>query len=84
MAAAIEPVVSAIGTAVHNVLSDIPAGLAADVVHGDVRVSGGGALLPGLAGRLGEVTGLGVVVADDPLRCVGPRCAAVMLAAART
>jgi rod shape-determining protein MreB len=83
VAAAIEPVVSAIGTAVHNVLSDIPAGLAADVVRGDVRVSGGGALLPGLAGRLGEVTGLGVVVAEDPLRCV-VRGAAVMLAAART
>ena len=83
VAAAIEPVVSAIGTAVHNVLSDIPAGLAADVVRGQVRVSGGGALLPGLADRIGEVTGLGVVVAEDPLRCV-VRGAAAMLAAART
>ncbi len=82
VAAAIEPVVSAIGTAVHNVLSDIPAGLAADVVRGQVRVSGGGSLLPGLADRLGEVTGLGVVVAEDPLRCV-VRGAAAMLAAAR-
>jgi rod shape-determining protein MreB len=81
VAAAIEPVVSAIGTAVHNVLSDIPAGLAADVVRGQVRVSGGGSLLPGLADRLGEVTGLGVVVAEDPLRCV-VRGAAAMLAAA--
>ena len=83
VAAAIEPVVSAIGTAVHNVLSDIPAGLAANVVRGQVRVSGGGSLLPGLADRLGEVTGLGVVVAEDPLRCV-VRGAAAMLAAART
>jgi rod shape-determining protein MreB len=83
VAAAIEPVVSAIGTTVHSVLSDIPAGLAADVVRGDVRVSGGGALLPGLADRLGEVTGLGVVVAEDPLRCV-VRGAAVMLGVART
>lgn len=82
VAAAIEPVVSAIGTAVHTVLSDIPAGLAADVVRGQVRVSGGGSLLPGLADRLGEVTGLGVVVAEDPLRCV-VRGAAAMLAAAR-
>jgi rod shape-determining protein MreB and related proteins len=82
VAKAIEPVVSAIGVAVHNVLSDIPAGLAADVVRGDVRVSGGGALLPGLVDRLGEVTGLGVVVAEDPLRCV-VRGAAAMLAAAR-
>jgi rod shape-determining protein MreB len=83
VAAAIEPVVSAIGTAVHTVLSDIPAGMAADVVRGQVRVSGGGSLLPGLAGRLGEVTGLGVVVAEDPLRCV-VRGAAAMLTAART
>lgn len=82
VAAAIEPVVSAIGTAVHTVLSDIPAGLAADVVRGQVRVSGGGSLLPGLADRLAEVTGLGVLVAEDPLRCV-VRGAAAMLAAAR-
>jgi rod shape-determining protein MreB and related proteins len=82
VAAALEPVVSAIGTTVHNVLSDIPAGLAADVMRGDVRVCGGGALLPGLTDRLGEVTGLGVVVADDPLRSV-VRGAAAMLAAAR-
>jgi rod shape-determining protein MreB len=83
VAAAIEPVVSAIGVTVHNVLSDIPAGLAADVVRGDVRVTGCGALLPGLADRLGEVTGLGVMVAEDPLRCV-VRGAAAMLAATRT
>jgi rod shape-determining protein MreB len=83
VAGAIEPVVSAIGTAVHNVLSDIPAGLAEDVVRGQVRLSGGGALLPGLADRLSEVAGLGVVVAEDPLRCV-VRGAAAMLAAERT
>jgi rod shape-determining protein MreB len=82
VAAAIEPVVSAIGATVQNVLSDIPAGLAEDVVRGQVRLSGGGALLPGLADRLGEAAGLGVVVAEDPLRCV-VRGAAAMLAAAR-
>jgi rod shape-determining protein MreB and related proteins len=83
VAAAIEPVVSAIGTTVQNVLSDIPAGLAADVVRGQVRLSGGGALLPGLADRLGEAAGLGVVVAEDPLRCV-VRGAAALLAAGRS
>ncbi len=55
---------------VQNVLSDIPAGLAEDVVRGRVRISGGGALLPGLADRIAELTGIGVVVAEDPLRCV--------------
>jgi rod shape-determining protein MreB len=78
VASAIEPVVSAIGNTVQNVLSDIPAGLAEDVVRGKVRLSGGGALLPGLAGRLSEAAEIGVEVAEDPLRCV-LRGAAAML-----
>ena len=82
VASAIGPVVSAIGATVQNVLSDIPAGLAEDVVRGQVRLSGGGALLPGLEGRLAEAAGLGVVLTEDPLRCV-VRGAAAMLAATR-
>ena len=78
VAGALGPVVSAIGTTVQNVLSDIPAGLAEDVVRGKVRLSGGGALLPGLADRLGEVAGIGVILVDDPLRAV-VRGAAQML-----
>jgi rod shape-determining protein MreB len=80
VAGALGPVVSAIGTTVQNVLSDIPAGLAEDVVRGQVRLSGGGALLPGLADRLGEVAGIGVILVDDPLRTV-VRGAARMLQA---
>jgi rod shape-determining protein MreB len=83
VAGALGPVVSAIGTTVHRVLSDIPAGLAEDVVRGQVRLSGGGALLPGLADRLAEVAGIGVTIAEDPLRCV-VRGAAAMLAAGST
>ena len=79
VAGALGPVVSAIGTTVQNVLSDIPAGLAEDVVRGQVRLSGGGALLPGLADRLGEVAGIGVILVEDPLRAV-VRGAAAMLA----
>jgi len=80
VAGALEPVVSAIGACVQNVLSDIPAGLAEDVVRGQVRLCGGGALLPGLADRLAERAGIGVLVAEDPLRCV-VRGAAALLAA---
>lgn len=80
VAGAIEPIVSAIAGTVQSVLSDIPAGLAEDVVRGQVRLSGGGALLPGLADRLAEVAGIGVVVTEDPLRCV-VRGAAAMLTA---
>jgi rod shape-determining protein MreB len=80
VASALAPIVGAIGTTVETVLSDIPAGLAEDVVRGKVRLSGGGALLPGLADRIAELTGIGAVVAEDPLRCV-VRGAAAMLTA---
>ena len=80
VASALEPVISAIGVTVQNVLSDIPAGLAEDIVRSQVRLSGGGALLPGLADRLAELAGIGVLVAEDPLRCV-VRGAAAMIAA---
>jgi rod shape-determining protein MreB and related proteins len=80
VAGALEPAVAAIGGCVQRVLSDIPAGLAEDVVRGQVRLCGGGALLPGLAGRLAQLTGLGVVLAEDPLRC-GIRGAAARFAA---
>jgi rod shape-determining protein MreB and related proteins len=78
VAGALEPVVSAIGGCVQGVLSDIPAGLAEDVVRNRVRLSGGGALLPGLAARIAEVAEIGVLPAEDPLRCV-IRGAAVLL-----
>jgi rod shape-determining protein MreB len=80
VADAIEPIVSAIGGTVEGVLSDIPAGLAEDIVRGQVRISGGGALLPGIADRLAEVAGIGVTLVEDPLRCV-VRGAAALLAA---
>ena len=49
VAAALEPIVAAIAGTVHEMLSEIPAGLAEDVVRGKIRLAGGGALLPGLA-----------------------------------
>jgi rod shape-determining protein MreB len=70
VAAALDPIVAMIAATVHEILSDIPAGLAEDVVRGKVRLSGGGALLPGLADRIEAMAEIGVVVVDDPLRCV--------------
>ena len=70
MAAALEPIVKAIAGAVHEMLSEIPAGLAEDVVRGKVRLAGGGALLPGLASRIETAAGIGAVLVDDPMRCV--------------
>lgn len=70
ISAALERPVAAIATAVRQILTDLPPGLAEDVVRGKICLAGGGALLPGLAARIEEVTGLPVMVADDPLRCV--------------
>src|SRR5882757_5059002 len=70
VASALEPIVSAIAGTVHEMLSEIPAGLAEDVVRGKVRLAGGGALLPGLASRIEAAAGIGTVLVDDPLRCV--------------
>jgi rod shape-determining protein MreB and related proteins len=78
VATALEPIVSAIAGAVYEMLSEIPAGLAEDVVRGKVRLAGGGALLPGLASRIETTAGIGAVLVEDPLRCV-VRGAAEML-----
>ena len=80
VAAALEPVVAAIGRTVQEVISDIPAGLAEDVMRGKVRLTGGGALLPGLASRIEAIAEITAVVAEDPLRCV-VRGAALMVEA---
>ena len=82
VAAALEPVVAAIARAVQEVLSDIPSGIAEDVVRGKIRLAGGGALLAGLADRVEAFAEIGAVVAEDPLRCV-VRGAAAMLEASR-
>jgi rod shape-determining protein MreB len=78
VASALEPIVAAIAGAVHEMLSEIPAGLAEDVVRGKVRLAGGGSLLPGLASRIENTAGIGAVLVEDPLRCV-VRGAAEML-----
>ena len=59
VASALDPVVSAIAGTVADMLSDIPAGLAEDIVRGKIRLAGGGALLPGLATRIETVAGVG-------------------------
>jgi rod shape-determining protein MreB len=70
VAAALEPIVAAIASTAHEMLAEIPAGLAEDVVRGKIRLAGGGALLPGMASRIETAAGIGTVVVEDPLRCV--------------
>jgi rod shape-determining protein MreB len=78
VADALNPLVERIGVSVRELVSDIPPGLAEEVVRGKVRLSGGGALLAGLPERVESAAGLGVVLTEDPLRCV-VRGAALLL-----
>src|SRR5260370_22148261 len=52
VAAALEPIVAAIAASVYEILSEIPAGLAEDVVRGQLRPAGGPPLPPRLPTRL--------------------------------
>ncbi len=67
---ALDRPVATIISSVQEIISDVPPDLAEDVVRGKIRLAGGGALLPGLADRIETVTGMSVLVVDDPLRCV--------------
>jgi rod shape-determining protein MreB len=64
-----EPI-QAIVEAVKAVLEKTPPELAADIIDRGIILTGGGALLRGLDLLLGEVTGIPVLVADDPMSCV--------------
>jgi rod shape-determining protein MreB and related proteins len=70
VSAAIEPTVASIIATVREMLSDIPPNLAEEVVRSKIRLSGGGALLPGLAYRVEAEADIATMVVDDPLRCV--------------
>lgn len=63
-----EPVGTIIET-VKTVLEHTAPELAADIVDTGIALTGGGALLGGLADVLSEATGLPVSVADEPLLC---------------
>jgi len=56
--------------AVLKALEDTPPELASDIYRRGIYLTGGGALLRGLSGRLAEKTRLNVTVAEDPLRAV--------------
>jgi rod shape-determining protein MreB and related proteins len=71
------PVKAIVGTVV-ELLSEIPPGMAKEVIGRGIQVAGGGALLSGLPARIEKEAGVGTVVVDDPLRAVA-RGAARML-----
>jgi rod shape-determining protein MreB len=67
---ALDRIVGTIVEGVRAILLDLPPDLAEDVVRGKVCLTGGGALLLGLASRIEVAAGIPVLVVDDPLRCV--------------
>ena len=56
--------------AVKVTLDRTPPELAADIMEQGIVLTGGGALLAGLAQRLEMETNMPIIVADDPLNCV--------------
>ncbi|WP_441246114.1 rod shape-determining protein [Kitasatospora sp. McL0602] len=64
-----EPVAEIVG-AVRLTLDDVPPELSGDVMGQGIVLTGGGALLRGLAQRISRETGLPCRVAENPLDCV--------------
>lgn len=67
---AIAPSVQAIVEAVRDVIEKTPPEVLSDVMQKGIFVSGGGALIPGVAELLEEVLDVPVIVVPDPLRAV--------------
>lgn len=68
--AAISQAVDSIIEAVRGVLEKTPPEVLADVMQRGIHVSGGGALIPGLADILNDVMQVPVYIVPDPLRAV--------------
>ena len=71
---AIETSVMRIVDCVKKVLEETPPELAADIMDRGIVLTGGGALLYGMAELLQRETGTPTVVADDPMSCVALGC----------
>ncbi|MDP2313075.1 MAG: rod shape-determining protein [Pseudomonadota bacterium] len=69
-AEALQDCVAQIIEAVRATLEQTPPELAADIIDQGLVLAGGGAMLTNLDEVLRDATGLPVVVAEDPLRCV--------------
>lgn len=56
--------------AIHGVLEKTPPELVGDILESGILLTGGGALLGGLADRITRDLGVRAQVADDPIQCV--------------
>ncbi|HEX8749171.1 MAG TPA: rod shape-determining protein [Pyrinomonadaceae bacterium] len=64
---ALEPVIQDIITGVRRAIEDSQPDVTADIYHAGIILTGGGALLDGMAERLQKELGFHVALADDPL-----------------
>ena len=67
---ALVPMVSAVIEAIKSVLEDTPPELSADILKNGITLTGGGALLDGLASVISDSTNIPVKIAEEPLSCV--------------
>ena len=67
---ALVPQVSAVIEAIKSVLEDTPPELSADILKNGITLTGGGALLDGLASVISNATNIPVKIAEEPLCCV--------------
>ncbi|HEY4441946.1 MAG TPA: rod shape-determining protein [Candidatus Elarobacter sp.] len=59
-----------IARAAWSLLEAMPPDVAGELLDAGIILTGGGALIPGIAGELAERTNVATTVADDPLGCV--------------
>ena len=67
---ALEDSVASLIAAVRGVLEKCPPELASDIVDNGIYLTGGGALLDGLAEIMQAETGIDIHIAENPLDCV--------------
>ncbi|MEG0157598.1 MAG: rod shape-determining protein MreB, partial [Anaerovoracaceae bacterium] len=70
MMEALEEPLQQICEATHGVLEKTPPELAADISNSGIIITGGGALMWGIADRINQRTGIKVRIADEPMSCV--------------
>jgi rod shape-determining protein MreB and related proteins len=70
IAAALHPVLRKIVTAVATSLRNLPPEIACEVIENGIRLTGGGACLPGMTNLIAEATHLPVQPVREPMRAV--------------